>query len=75
MKNLRMVGMVAGLIGGGICVLGGLYAMLLGVVSTQQGSSIPPALYLSMGLYFIGKGVFAAGISLNVANRTPPAAS
>lgn len=65
MKNIRVLGMVAGLIGGGICILGGLLCLFIGLMAAEQGgSTLPPGLYWVMGLYFADKGVFAAGISL-----------
>ena len=73
MKNMRMLGMIAGIIGGVICVLGGLLSLLQGLnVSISGGGALPPVLYWALGFYFIGKGIFAAGISLNAADRTPP---
>ena len=70
MKNMRELGMIAGLIGGAICVFGGLLSILQGL--SGQSGAIPGALFWALGFYFIGKGVFAAGISLNAADRTPP---
>jgi hypothetical protein len=57
--------MIAGAIGGGVCILAGLVSLLLGLLASQAtfGSTIPPGLYWALGLYFIGKGCFAAGIS------------
>lgn len=73
MKNTRVLGMIAGIIGGAICVLGGLLSILQGLSSSiNGGGALPPTLYWALGFYFIGKGIFAAGISLNAADRTPP---
>jgi len=73
MKNMRELGMIAGIFGGAICVLGGLLSIVQGLGSLNGGGALPPALYFALGFYFIGKGIFAAGISLNAADRTPPA--
>ena len=71
MKNTREIGMIGGLIGGGICVLGGLVCLLIGLgAAANGGGALPPGLYFAMGLYFVGKGIFAAGISLNAGDRT-----
>jgi hypothetical protein len=71
MQNTRQIGMIGGLIGGGICILGGLICLFQGLAaSASGGGALPPGLYFAMGLYFIGKGLFAAGISLNAADRT-----
>jgi hypothetical protein len=69
---MKTLGMITGIIGGGVCVLGGLLCLIVGVNAALQngGSTLPPGLYYALGLYFIGKGVFAAGISLNAADRT-----
>lgn len=69
MKNMRTVGMLVGVIGGCICILGGLLCILLGLIATQGTSTLPPGLYWAIGFYFIGKGMFLAGISVNVADR------
>ena len=63
---MRLPGIVAGLIGGGVCILAGLLSLLLGLLAGNQqfGSTIPPGLYWSLGLYFIGKGCVAGGLSL-----------
>lgn len=71
MNNMKSLGMISGLIGGGICVFGGLICLLTGMATlNDRGSAIPPGLYFAMGFYFVGKGVFVAGISLNVAYPT-----
>ena len=75
MKNTRELGMIAGIIGGALCVLGGLLSILQGLSSLNGGGALPPTLYSALGFYFIGKGIFAAGISLNAADRTPPSAT
>jgi hypothetical protein len=71
MKNTRHIGMIGGLIGGAICLLGGLICLLQGLIAAGNGGgALPPGLYFAMGFYFVGKGIFAAGISLNAADRT-----
>jgi len=65
-KNLPALGMTVGIVGGGVCALAGLLSLLLGMVAASQqfGSTIPPGMYWILGFYFIGKGGFAAGLSL-----------
>lgn len=65
-RDMRIPGIFAGLIGGGVCILAGLLSLLLGLLagSQQFGSTIPPGLYWCLGLYFIGKGCVAAALSL-----------
>ena len=66
LKDMRIPGILAGLIGGGVCILAGLLALVLGLAAANQtfGSTIPPGLYWCLGLYFIGKGCVAGGLSL-----------
>lgn len=76
MKNARYLGMIAGIVGGALCVLAGLLSLLLGLLATQQfGSTIPPGLYWALGFYFIGKGIFAAGISMTTGSPRPEPSS
>lgn len=71
MKNMRLFGMIVGLIGGGLCIVGGMLCVVIGLAAIYQpGSMLPPGLYGAMGFYFFGKGIFVVGISLNVADRT-----
>jgi hypothetical protein len=75
MKNLGQLGLVGGLIGGGICAFAGLICLLQGLsVSATGGGAIQPGLFFAIGFYFIGKGVFAASISLNIGGRSTTSA-
>lgn len=62
---MQTLGVIAGVIGGGICILAGLIALFIGLAAMRQpfGQTLPPGLYLSFGLYFIGKGCVACGLS------------
>lgn len=76
-KDMRIPGILAGLIGGGVCILAGLLSLLLGLLASSQqfGSPVPPGLYWALGLYFIGKGCVAGGLALTTGSerqRTDP---
>lgn len=61
---MRILGICAALIGSVLCILAGLLSLFLGyAVAKQGGSTLPPGLYWSLGLYFIGKGCVSAGLS------------
>ena len=71
MRNLYYIGLAGGAIGGLLCILGGLLSLLigLGTMANGGGSTLPPLLYVSFGLYFIGKGCFLATIGLLTMER------
>ncbi len=61
---LRLSGVVIGVLGGLICILGG--AVSIGVAMFEKELMIPRGFFWALGLYFLGKGAFAIGLSLNV---------
>jgi len=55
-----------GVSGGILCIFAGAMLMFFGFQAVDSGQSmVPRAMYYAVALYFIGKGCFAAGVSLN----------
>ena len=69
---MRYPGVMLGIIGGAVCVGGGILSLCVGVdaFNNPQKAVLPPFLYISLGLYFIGKGLSAMGLALTTGNHT-----